>query len=165
MKRPEDLARRFLTLADRDIKAFRKLSDDPEIDDEVVGFHAQQAVEKCLKAVLAKHRVEQRKTHDLQRLLDLLAKNNLPSPPLCEGIDALVRLRSSCDTISLRLNRWIASRRTQSSRLFVVGQSSRSHRIDFEPHLTILGDCGGEIVRKARRKRLRRRSGPIRDRY
>jgi HEPN domain-containing protein len=89
MKRPEDLARRFLALADRDIRAFRKLSDDQEIDDEVVGFHAQQAVEKCLKAVLVKHRVEQRKTHDLQLLIDLLIQNNLPSPPLCEGIDAL----------------------------------------------------------------------------
>ncbi len=89
MKRPEDLARRFLTLADRDIRAFLKLADDPEIDDEVVGFHAQQAVEKCLKAVLAKHCVELRKTHDLQLLIDLLIQNNLPSPPLCEGIDAL----------------------------------------------------------------------------
>ena len=89
MKRPEDLARRFLTLADRDIRAFRKLSADPEIDDEIVGFHAQQAVEKCLKAVLAKHCVELRKTHDLQLLLDLLAQNNLLSPPLREGIDAL----------------------------------------------------------------------------
>lgn len=89
MKQPEDLARRFLTLADRDIRAFRKLSDDPEIDDEVVGFHAQQAAEKCLKAVLAKHCVEVRKTHDLQVLIDLLIQNNLPSPPLREGIDAL----------------------------------------------------------------------------
>jgi HEPN domain-containing protein len=89
MKQPEELARRFLTLADRDIRAFRKLADDPEIDDEVVGFHAQQAVEKCLKAMLAKHRVEVRKTHDLQILIDLLIQNNLPSPPLREGIDAL----------------------------------------------------------------------------
>jgi hypothetical protein len=89
MKRPEDLARRFLALADRDIRAFRKLSDDPEIDDEVVGFHAQQAVEKSLKAVLAKYRVELRKTHDLQLLIDLLAQNNLPSPPLCDGIHTL----------------------------------------------------------------------------
>ncbi len=89
MKRPEDLARRFLALADRDIRAFRKLSDDPEIDDEVVGFHAQQAVEKSLKAVLAKHRVALRKTHDLQLLIDLLAQNNLPSPPLCDGIHTL----------------------------------------------------------------------------
>lgn len=89
MKRPEELARRFLALADRDIRAFRKLSDDPEIDDEVVGFHAQQGVEKCLKAVLAQHRVEVRKTHDLQVLIELLIQNNLPSPPLREGIDAL----------------------------------------------------------------------------
>jgi HEPN domain-containing protein len=89
MKRPEDLARRFLALADRDMRAFLKLADDPEIDDEVVGFHAQQAVEKCLKAVLAKHRVELRKTHDLQLLIDLLVQSHLPSPPLCEGIDAL----------------------------------------------------------------------------
>jgi HEPN domain-containing protein len=89
MKRPEDLARRFLTLADRDMRAFLKLADDPEIDDEVVGFHAQQAVEKCLKAVLAKHRVELRKNHDLQLLIELLTQHNLPSPPLREGIDAL----------------------------------------------------------------------------
>lgn len=89
MKRPEELARRFLALADRDIKAFRKLSDDPEIDDEIIGFHAQQAVEKCLKAVLARHCVEVRKTHDLPVLLDLLIQNNLPVPPAREGIEAL----------------------------------------------------------------------------
>lgn len=53
MKQPADLARRFLALAERDLKAFRKLAGDPDIDDEIVGFHAQQAVEKCLKAVLA----------------------------------------------------------------------------------------------------------------
>lgn len=96
MKRPEELARRFLTLADRDIRAFRKLSDDPEIDDEVVRFHAQQAAQKCLKAMLAKHRVEVRKTHDLQVLIDLLIQNNLPSPPLREGIDAL----GACPTLT-----------------------------------------------------------------
>ncbi len=89
MKRPEELARRFLALADRDIRAFRKLSDDSEIDDEIVGFHAQQAVEKCLKAILAKHRVEVRKTHDLQVLIELLLQHHVPSPPLREGIDAL----------------------------------------------------------------------------
>ena len=69
MKQPVDLARRFLALAERDRKAFRKLSGDPEMDDELVGFHAQQTVEKCLKAVLAKDRVEVRKTHDLRELL------------------------------------------------------------------------------------------------
>jgi len=88
MKQPEELARRFLTLTDPDIRAFRKLSDDLEIDDEVVGFHGQQAVEKCVKAVLAKHRIEVRKAH-VQILIELLVQNNLPSPPLREGINTL----------------------------------------------------------------------------
>ena len=89
MKQPVDLARRFLVLAERDMRAFRKLSDDPEMDDELVGFHAQQAVEKCLKAVLAKHRVEVRKTHDLNTLLALLQENHLPTPPKIDEIKNL----------------------------------------------------------------------------
>jgi hypothetical protein len=44
MKQPIDLARKFLAVADNDIKAFQKLAADAS-----VGFHAQQAVEKCLK--------------------------------------------------------------------------------------------------------------------
>lgn len=84
MKRPIDLARRFLKLADRDIKAFEKLALDREIDDAVVGFHAQQAVEKCLKAVLARHEVAFRRVHDLSALLDLLAHKRLPLPPMRE---------------------------------------------------------------------------------
>lgn len=66
MKQAADLARRFLALADRDLRAFEKLVSDPEIDDEVIGFHAQQAVEKCLKAVLVRHSIEFRKVHDLE---------------------------------------------------------------------------------------------------
>ncbi|NNN05498.1 MAG: HEPN domain-containing protein [Elusimicrobia bacterium] len=86
MKRPTDLARRFLDLADRDIKAFRKLVPDREIDDAVIGFHAQQAVEKCLKAVLARHEVTVRKVHDLHALMDLLAEHRLPVPAMRKEI-------------------------------------------------------------------------------
>lgn len=89
MKRPVDVARRFLELADRDIRAFSKLAPDPDIDDAIIGFHAQQAVEKCLKAVLAKHGVEFRKIHDLRALLDLLANNQLPVPPMRSEIGEL----------------------------------------------------------------------------
>lgn len=38
---------------------------------DVVCFHAQQCAEKCLKAVLVKHRVYFPKTHDLLELLQL----------------------------------------------------------------------------------------------
>jgi len=89
MKQPVDLARAYLKLADRDIKAFDLLSRSQEIDDETVGFHAQQAVEKCLKAVLVLSSIPFRKTHDLQELMDLMIDNNKTLPPNAEKLDAL----------------------------------------------------------------------------
>jgi HEPN domain-containing protein len=38
---------------------------------DTVAFHCQQAVEKYVKAILVRHRVEFRKTHDIGQLLDL----------------------------------------------------------------------------------------------
>jgi HEPN domain-containing protein len=89
MKQPIDLARKFLAVADNDIKAFQKLADDSEIADASVGFHAQQAVEKCLKAVLALHSIKFRKKHDLGELLDLYEQNKLPLPPMMDVLDEL----------------------------------------------------------------------------
>jgi len=89
MKQPIDLARRFLALADRDINTVKLLAGIPESDDEAIGFHAQQAVEKCLKAVLALHEVPFRKTHDLVELVDLLRDSGLPLPPNADALNEL----------------------------------------------------------------------------
>lgn len=43
----------LLRKAREDQAVIAKLADDPQIADSAVGFHAQQAVEKALKAVLA----------------------------------------------------------------------------------------------------------------
>lgn len=89
MKQPVDLARAYLKLADRDIKALDLLIHSREIDDETVGFHAQQAVEKCLKAVLALSAIPFRKTHDLQELMDLLIDNQKTLPPNADKLEVL----------------------------------------------------------------------------
>lgn len=89
MKQPHDLANRYLVLADRDIKTMILLANVPESDDEAVGFHAQQAVEKCLKAVLSLHQIPFRKTHDLGELIDLLSDAGKPTPPEANEIDFL----------------------------------------------------------------------------
>jgi HEPN domain-containing protein len=47
----------------------RLIAPDAEISDEIVGFHAQQAVEKWLKAVLGSRGIEFEYTHDLHRLI------------------------------------------------------------------------------------------------
>ena len=44
---------------------------DIEVDDESIGFHAQQAVEKWLKAVVASRGEDFEYTHDLRRLMAL----------------------------------------------------------------------------------------------
>ena len=89
MKQPRDLARRFLDVADRDIRTLRLLVAAPDSDDEAVGFHAQQSIEKCLKAVLSLNEIAFRRTHDLVELTDLLRDHNKPLPSDVEWLDTL----------------------------------------------------------------------------
>jgi HEPN domain-containing protein len=57
--------------------------------DTIIGFHAQQACEKCLKAVLASVGVEFPRTHDLLRLLELLDAQGITIPANTQWIDEL----------------------------------------------------------------------------
>jgi len=75
-----DEAALMLRLADRDIAALAVLSDSEEVHLSIICFHAQQAIEKCLKAALFCHRIEFRRTHDLQLLANLLAEHGYRTP-------------------------------------------------------------------------------------
>jgi HEPN domain-containing protein len=63
-----------------DGRAAEKLSEDPEIDDGVIGFHAQQAVEKSLKAALTSSAVEYPETHDIDFLVMLAGRGSIEVP-------------------------------------------------------------------------------------
>ena len=65
-------ARRYLAMADRDLRAVHGMLDSSVFAEEVFGFHAQQAAEKALKAWLCMAGVPFRKVHDLEALLNLL---------------------------------------------------------------------------------------------
>ena len=84
-----DVAQRLLLAARRDAVVLEKLLHDPEVDDSILGFHAQQAVEKSLKAILSRARVEFRRTHDLAELLDLLMDSGVEPPPDADRLDEL----------------------------------------------------------------------------
>ncbi len=83
------LAEILLTAAERDQQAFAKLAEDPGLHDSLCGFHAQQAVEKALKAVLAHAGVVFRRTHDIAELLDFIEDSNIDSPPHASHLDEL----------------------------------------------------------------------------
>ena len=78
------LLREWLAKADNDLKtAAHTLKLGADCLTDTVCFHAQQCVEKYLKALLTYHQVEFPKTHNIQRLLILVSGANR------EGAEAL----------------------------------------------------------------------------
>ena len=75
-----DHARSLLRMAQADLNALRGMMTLDEgaeavyFSDEVFGFHAQQAAEKCLKSWIAALGRRYPRTHDLISLLDELAR-------------------------------------------------------------------------------------------
>jgi len=76
----DEQAERLRRKAAGDDETMTALLDNLSVPDEVVGFHAQQAIEKLLKALLSHHRVAFRRTHDLTELLDLLTAAGVAIP-------------------------------------------------------------------------------------
>ncbi len=70
---PESLTCRWLKKAIDDLKLAEKALEI-DVDPGYAGFHAQQAAEKALKALLAFYKVKPPKTHDLWELTSLLGK-------------------------------------------------------------------------------------------
>jgi len=75
-----EYAARLLRKAGEDLEVVRALLDNESIADDVIGFHAQQAVEKAMKAVLVVHGLAFRRAHDLGYLLEVAAGGDVDVP-------------------------------------------------------------------------------------
>jgi len=76
-----EVADLFLRKARDDRYVLERLVDDPEAPLWTAGFHAQQAVEKALKAVLTSMSIEFPRTHNLAMLVALLRQHAVGVPP------------------------------------------------------------------------------------
>jgi HEPN domain-containing protein len=65
-------AHALLAMAEKDLRALEGMGDASIFADEIFGFHAQQALEKTLKAWIAALGLEYPLTHNLARLLAIL---------------------------------------------------------------------------------------------
>jgi HEPN domain-containing protein len=87
-------ARRIFAMARKDFQALQAMGDSTSFADEIVGFHAQQAIEKALKAWISALGAEYPRTHDLGRL-----------PHALEALDAGVgpfRGLAACSSFSVQ---------------------------------------------------------------
>lgn len=75
-----EYAELLLERASSDLAACRVLIANEDMLDDVVGFHAQQAVEKALKVVLVLADIDFPRSHDLRELVDIAADNHLEVP-------------------------------------------------------------------------------------
>lgn len=67
-----------------DYAVLKILIEKQEVADEIIGFHAQQVVEKVLKAILSFKSIEYRKTHDIAELIDIINDNGIDVPESIE---------------------------------------------------------------------------------
>ena len=84
-------ARSLLEMARADLNSLRGMTLSTEEDfftDEIFGFHAQQAAEKCLKAWIAALGQSYPRTHDLMVLIGILETAGADT----ENLDSLVDL-------------------------------------------------------------------------
>ncbi len=74
-------ARMLLGAAERNAEALRVMRDPATTSDEIFGFHVQQAAEKALKARIALLGDVYPLTHDIEELLDQLARRGGTTAP------------------------------------------------------------------------------------
>jgi len=84
-----DLARQLLGAAQEDELAAKSVLRVEGIADPIVGFHAQQAVEKAIKAVLAAKGTEFPFTHDLKQLRDFAKESRIELPSALDDVEDL----------------------------------------------------------------------------
>lgn len=68
-----EAVRQWRAKAESDWKTIEILIENEEAPQDIICFHCQQFVEKLLKALLTARGIEAPKTHDLRRLIQLIA--------------------------------------------------------------------------------------------
>ena len=92
MNSSTDYAAALLSKARDDGYVVRSMSVDASAPNWVIGFHAQQAVEKSLKSVLTRHEIEFPRTQNLTMLIELLRLHAITQPPDADDLACLTPL-------------------------------------------------------------------------
>jgi len=70
----KDGTKSWIAFADRDLEAAKSLLGNEYVAN-IVLFHCQQCIEKCLKAILEEHEIQVPKIHSVVRLFGIITEN------------------------------------------------------------------------------------------
>jgi len=91
MSKSRDHARLLMEKAAEDVFVLERLAGEARAPEAMVGFHAQQAIEKYLKAVLTDRGITYPWTHDLAALVDLVHRSGIGAAPEADTLPRLSR--------------------------------------------------------------------------
>jgi HEPN domain-containing protein len=87
----KEFASLLLRKAKIDLGAIRKMYDSGDDYDPVLGFHAQQAIEKAIKAVIVYEGIRLVKTHNLRMLINICGDKGIDVPGITTSLERLTR--------------------------------------------------------------------------
>jgi len=90
-----ELTAQLIDRAADDVAAAGALLEVAGVSDAIVGFHAQQAVEKAIKAVLTSRGIDYPFTHDLELLVALADHAGTPLPVELDDVPRLTPYAAS----------------------------------------------------------------------
>lgn len=105
-----ETSRILLRKAGEDATAVREFAANPEIADSIIGFHAQQAVEKWLKAVTAAHGTRHSTIHDIDRLVEIVEAEGVEVPLDRDRLAVLTQYACRCATTNCSIRSRLSAR-------------------------------------------------------
>lgn len=67
----KEITKEWLKLANDDLSLIEQIINEEHLT-HLAAFHAQQSIEKCLKAIIEENELELEKIHNLQKLLNII---------------------------------------------------------------------------------------------
>jgi len=87
----KEIAEMLLKKARLDLDVISKMFDSGEKFDAILGFHAQQAIEKAIKAVMVYKGLRLVKTHNLRTLIEICEDAGMKAPEISISLERLTR--------------------------------------------------------------------------
>jgi len=84
-----ETAEMLLKKARIDMGTIKEMMNSPDFYNSILGFHAQQAIEKAIKAVMVFKEIKLVRTHNLDELVEICKEASIEVPGISTSLDRI----------------------------------------------------------------------------